>query len=163
MTGDGVGTSLPELGKAIDVPRVQTGELASVNDSVRALALAPAITHCRAGVSVMKRSPVLSSITAAIATMRAGWGCSAEMPCTLLVRSDLQETENPSVRDALRARGRRLATRVAELTPLDLGGIDVRICGTGQSTEHVDDARLDATIEVWGRLLPGVPLIPNCV
>lgn len=163
LTGDGVGQLMPTFGPAIQVPHQETGEMAATSEMLNGSVTREVETFCRANMTQLRRSPVLSSIDGVVQTMRANWGCSASHPCSLLVRSDLQETESPRVVSALKATGAKRDKLVDALAPLDLTGLTVTVCGTGQSTERIDDARRATTVAVWSRLLPGVTLSPSCL
>ncbi|GDX83725.1 hypothetical protein LBMAG42_55360 [Deltaproteobacteria bacterium] len=165
LSGDAVGQRMPVFGPAIQVPRREGGEMEGMDRMLQGAAIRAVREHCETNVSglQLKRSPLYSSISGAVDTMHTDWRCSEAEPCTLLVRSDLQETEHKSVIAALRARDKKLSALVDALPALDLTGIDVKVCGTGESTEKIDEARATATDAVWRRVLPGVEVSPVCL
>ncbi len=162
MTGNGVGQRMPALGGSIRVPLLEGGELSGQDDANRRLSTAQAVSQCVAGISQLTTSPILSSVTGVLEQMQREWGCSSSHACTLLVRSDLVETEDAAVKAAIHASGKRRAAFIAGLPVLTTNGIETRVCGTGESTEKItasDAAAIEAT---WAHLLPGVVMSPVC-
>lgn len=154
-TGNGVGNSIIPLG----APMVMPPPLTSDQDQLRLLLLQrgrkPIEAAC-AQLTPSETSPLWLALRDTVAQMQS-WGCDDMHPCTLWMQTDLQETDDLGIRQALRAKtGAKLPA------PLRAPGINVSACGLGASTERVDAALRARTEEVWGQLVPGMTFAPIC-
>ena len=155
-TGNGVGNTIVAIATPLVLPPPLTPDERARQRRARLSAERPIQAACAADTTASQTSPVWLSIRDVVAQMRS-WGCAADHACTLLVQSDLQETDTDGIRRALHG-----AVHPTLPTPLDLSGLDVHVCGLGASTEPLDDTVRTRTETVWGRILPGATFAPVC-
>jgi hypothetical protein len=147
-TGDG-SRSLLMLGQFEMPIRPVGGDRQALAAAERA-GLILRVTEAAETIEPVGTSPLYLSVGEAVAELRR-LGCGAQMPCTLLVASDLQEGAEPEIRA-------RLAGRTARLPqPIDATGLSVEVCGLGSTTDPAG-GRLDATLRsrtegVWTELV----------
>lgn len=117
-------------------------------------------------------SPLVDATRDAIADLRAT--CRPGQTCSLTVVTDGLETARPEICASIFPPGRASpCPRGAQpdaLVPLELGAVDVRVCGLGAGTDatprRLPDAVRANRDRVWSVLLGGVaggvPLMPSC-
>lgn len=160
-TGETSARSIAPLGEALRMPDLSP-EQAFLAEHLRTSQATRAVEACHAGMTQASRSPVLAAVSATLEQMRVQWGCDEAHPCALYVRSDLVETEDAALRSLLGLSGRRLENAVGKLVPLEVGGVDVHVCGQAASSERQSDAKRAAVSAAWARLLPGATFAPLC-
>lgn len=125
--------------------------------------MAELAASCPPALTQTFASPLLATLRSAVEALQ-NEGCKSEGRCALLVSSDLQETADHTVRDAIattaRWRDAHPGQPPPDLPPLptiDARGIEVSVCGSGHGLVRGagGDALAQATEDVWRAVLVG--------
>lgn len=130
FTGDERSAMEPLLLGVVSIPistRFMEGQEALT--TARNTVGADLVSACKRGHAQSRKSPVFLDMRRAIEGLQAH-GCQEGTGCLLLVRSDLEETEERWIRDSLRA-GRLVKRGRPE--PLNNAGIAVLLCGFSET------------------------------
>lgn len=146
------GPTGPALVPVIDHVVVPPGiaDEAGTAGIIRSAVLRQAETACRASMTQVRVSRVVGALVSA-GELLEGWGCRADHPCSLLVQSDMIDTES--------ARRLRAGTLQLDLPE----GLRVGVCRLDTGRGYPGDTQADQEWRAtWERAVPGIAFGAAC-